>query len=123
MTKQEFGRKLHAILLERGWNQSEMARRAGIGRDAISTYVRGRSLPEPATLKRMAEALGMEPTELLPNAFEAAVDNGLPALEIREAVGHPGKAWIRVNQRVSTQQAIRIMQILQERDDGPTAPE
>ena len=117
LTKQEFGRRLHAILLERGWNQSEMARKTGVGRDAISTYVRGRSLPEPGTLKKMADALSMDPAELLPNAVESAVDRDLPALEIREAIGHPGMAWLRVNRRVTTTQALRIMQILQERQE------
>lgn len=121
LSKQEFGRRLHAILLQRGWNQSDLARKTGVGRDAVSTYIRGRSFPEPGTLKKMADALGMDPGELLPNALESAVDRDLPALEIREAIGHPGMAWLRINQRVTTGQALRIMQILQERPNGSGA--
>lgn len=116
LTKQEFGRRLHALLLEKGWNQSELARRAELGRDAISTYVRGRSFPEPTSLKRIADALGTTPTDLLPNAFESAMDRDLPAIEIREASGHPGMSWLRVNRKVTTQQALRVLQILAEKE-------
>lgn len=117
LTKQEFGRRLHALLLDKGWNQSELARRANLGRDAISTYVRGRSFPEPTSLKRIAVALGVEPTELLPNSFESAVDRDTPAIEIREAAGHPGMSWLRVNRRVTTRQALRVLEILAEKDE------
>lgn len=131
LTKQEFGRRLHAILLQKGWNQSELARRANLGRDAISTYVRGRSFPEPGSLHQIAAALGMDPGALLPNALESAMDQDNPALEIRESIGHPGMAWLRVNQRVTRAQALKIMQILTEEgnpgrghddDDKPAAP-
>jgi transcriptional regulator with XRE-family HTH domain len=117
LTKQEFGRRLHALILEKGWNQSELARRAELGRDAISTYVRGRSFPEPSSLKRIADALGKDPTDLLPNTFESAMDRDLPAIEIREASGHPGHSWLRVNRRVTTDQALRVLQILNERKE------
>jgi transcriptional regulator with XRE-family HTH domain len=114
LSKQEFGRKIHTLLLERGWNQSDLARKTGVGRDAISTYVRGRSFPSPQVLQKMAGVFGFTPDDLLPNSLEAAIDRDVPALEIREAVGHPGMAWLRVNRRVTTQQALRVMQILQE---------
>ena len=112
LTKQEFGRRLHAILLEKGWNQSELARKANLGRDAISTYVRGRSFPEPGSLHKIASALGMDPGTLLPNALESAIDQDAPALEIRESTSHPGMTWLRVNRRVTRRQALAILQIL-----------
>ena len=118
LTKQEFGRRLHALLVHKGWNQSELARRAGIGRDAVSTYVRGRSFPEPHTLKALARALDTEPGALLPNAVaDGIVREPNPALEIRQASGHVGHCWVRLNRLVTTDQAMRLMQILAETED------
>ena len=47
LTKQEFGKRLYSLMVERGWQQSDLARAAGIGRDSVSTYMRGHSLPGP----------------------------------------------------------------------------
>lgn len=112
--RQEFGRRLAALLTERGWNQSELARRSEIGRDAVSTYIRGRVFPENKSLAAMAKALSVEPEQLLPNATMQAMDYETPALEIREASGHPGMCWLRVSRKVTSAQALKIMQILNE---------
>jgi transcriptional regulator with XRE-family HTH domain len=116
MSKQEFARKLYTLILEKGWNQSELARRANVGRDAISTYVRGRSYPEPRTLQKLSKALGVKPEELLPNQFANAVEKDEPALSIQESPGHPDKCWMKVNRLVTAEQAMRIMQIIHETD-------
>lgn len=118
LTKQEFGRRLHNMVMKQGWNQSELARRAGIGRDAVSTYVRGRSYPEPQTLRKLCKALNCKPEDLLPNATASAMDEDEPALSIREAVGHPEKVWLKVNRMATPNQALRIMAILHETDDN-----
>ena len=118
LSKQEFARRLHHMILERGWNQSELARRSGIGRDAVSTYVRGRSFPEAKTLRKISQALGVEPTELLPNTIETAIEEDEPALSIREAAGHPDKVWLKVNRMATPSQALRVMQILHETDEN-----
>ena len=107
---------LQHLLMERGLNQSELARRAGIGRDSVSTYIRGRSFPEPKALAGMAKALGVTPQELLPNTVAAAIDSDTPSLELKESTGHPGKMWMRLNRLVTTKQALKIMEILQEQD-------
>ena len=65
--KQEFGRRLYQQLLSQQINQSELARRSGLGRDSISQYVRGRSVPTPQNLEKIAEALQIEPDDLFPN--------------------------------------------------------
>lgn len=64
--KAEFARRLQTAMVGRGWNQSELARRASeclpkpapgqtrghaIGRDLISHYVRGAMLPGPSNLE------------------------------------------------------------------------
>lgn len=118
LSKAEFGRKLHNLITERGWNQSELARRCGLGRDAISTYIRGRSFPEPKNLKLIADTLGMDASELLPNSLESQITKDeAPTFEIKQSAAHPGKVWLRVNQAVSFKQAGEIMEILQRKDD------
>ena len=115
LTKQEFGRRLMALMLERRWNQSDLARAAGIGRDAVSTYVRGRSFPDPKNLGKLAAALNMEPSSLLPNAAARAIDSDAsPMLEIKQASGHPDKVWLRVNRMVTFRQAADVFNILQQ---------
>ena len=43
---------------EAGLSTVELARRAGVGRDTISRLERGKSEPQAATLRKLAEALG-----------------------------------------------------------------
>lgn len=111
--KQEFGRRLMKLMLDRGWNQSELARRAHLGRDAVSTYVRGRSFPEPRSLKALADALSVTTEDLLPNSVTMAMDaDTAPMLEIKQAAGHPEKVFIRINRMVSLEQAAAIFNVI-----------
>ena len=61
LSKQEFGKRLYKLMLERGWHQSELARQSGLPRDSISVYVRGKSLPTPTSLQALARAFGVQP--------------------------------------------------------------
>lgn len=111
--KQEFGRRLMKFMLDRGWNQSDLARNANLGRDAISTYVRGRSFPEPKSLRALADALGKSTEELLPNSVTMAMDaDTAPMLEIKQAAGHPDRVFIRINRMVTLQQAAEIFNVI-----------
>ena len=58
---QTFAAKLTAALDERGWNQSELARRAGLRRDAVSTYCRGSAVPAHESMTKLARVLGWTP--------------------------------------------------------------
>ena len=116
LTKQEFARKLYHLIMDKGWNQSELARRSGVGRDAVSTYIRARSYPEPKTLLKLSKALGVKPEELLPNQMASAVERDEPALSIQESAGHPDKCWMKLNRLVTSDQALRIMQVVHETD-------
>jgi transcriptional regulator with XRE-family HTH domain len=117
LTRQEFGRRLQQLMLAKSWNQSDLARAADLGRDSISTYVNGKTFPTPVALKKMADALGMEPQELLPNTMMNAMDDEHPAVELRQAAGHPGKAWLRVNRAVSFGTAAKIVELINQDDE------
>lgn len=58
----EFSKKLINLMRDHNMNQADLARRAGLTRDAVSTYVRARSMPEPANMAKLAAALGVEST-------------------------------------------------------------
>ena len=112
LPKQEFGRRLQSLMLERNWNQAELARAAGLGRDSVSTYIRGKVFPDPKNLKRIADALGMTPQQLMPSDMTAVLDAEVPALEIRQSASEPDKVHIRINRTVTVEQATKIFAIL-----------
>lgn len=112
LTKQEFGKRLYKLMVAKGWHQSELARKAGVTRDSVSTYIRGVSLPEPGNLELLAKALDVDPVELLPNHIEAAIDNDVPSLEMKVSASDPKIAWLRVNRLVSTATCVKVVELL-----------
>jgi len=113
LTKQQFGKRVYRLMLEKGWTQSELARQAGLPRDAISVYVRGRSLPTPVSLQALAKALDVNEAELLPNHVESAIDEDNPSFEMKASAGAPGVVWLRVNRLVTMATAIKIADMLE----------
>lgn len=127
--KAEFARRLQAAMIEKGWNQSELARRANthlpkpakgqvrskqIGRDSISHYMRGKMMPLPAYLDAIAKALGKQPTDLLP----VRVPTAGPASPF-EMRGLPdGRVFLRISRTVRQDAAMKIMALLAEEDRG-----
>lgn len=123
--KKEFGRRVYEAMTQKGWNQSELARRASdrgginVSRDDISRYVRGVSVPDSdAKLKALAEVLSLAPDKLLPN-YTPSVDNGEEMLfEMKAHPSQPGMAWIRFNRLVTFATATKIAELLQN-DNAP----
>src|SRR5262252_2434218 len=72
-----FGVLLQRHRVAAGLSQEELAERAGLSRRGISDLERGvRRAPYPATVRRLAEALGLDPTQragLLASAHAAGV--------------------------------------------------
>lgn len=114
LVKSEFAKRLYHAILERGWNQSEFARHAGLNRDAISTYVRGKSFPSPQALAAMANVLNMRPEQLLPNYFEAAANKVEPTIEIKEVPGGEGYMWLKLNMRLPKKVALEVFSLVQD---------
>lgn len=117
LTKMQFGKRLYAQMLRKGWHQSELARRADLARDAVSVYIRGRSFPTPKNLQKLATALGVSPDELLPNHSGDAIEaDEVPSFEMKVSTSAPNTAWLRVNRLVTMSTAVKIAEIL-EADD------
>jgi SOS-response transcriptional repressor LexA len=67
--KSRFAEWLTAEIKARNWNQSEFGRRAGeSSRSTVSSWVTGSRLPEPDSCVRIADALGIDPDEVLDRA-------------------------------------------------------
>lgn len=122
LTKQEFGRRLQSLLDARGWSQADLVRAVkastgtDMGRDAVSTYINGRSFPTPKSLNLLCKAMELTREELFPNAVLNATNDEHPALELRMAAGHPGKAWVRVNRLLRFDTAAQIVQLINAED-------
>lgn len=108
--KEAFARKVYQLMLKKGWRQSELAREAGLPRDAVSVYLRAQSLPTKGNLAKLAKALGVEPDEILP--AQLLVDQSkIPIFEIRNT-DEPGVVLLRVNQEVPLAVALKIAEML-----------
>jgi transcriptional regulator with XRE-family HTH domain len=122
MSKQKFGRRLQQLLNERNWSQSDLTRRveavtgSRMGRDAVSTYINGRSLPTPKSLNQLCQAFGLTREDLLPNAIINTTPDDHPAFEMRAVAGQPDRAWVRVNRQMSFKTATDIAGLLSAED-------
>lgn len=114
----EFGRRIQRHMVQKGWNQSELARRANdhmtgeskMSRDNISKYLNGQSMPSPVRLNALAKTFDTTPDELLPSRGVTQGSEKVPAFDMRD-VGE-GQVWLRVNQQVEWSKALKIMEIL-----------
>jgi len=115
--KREFAARLDRLRISRGWNQSELARQAALhmpdgifGRDSVSGYLRGISLPGPVHLNALARALKVQPADLVPARPVAYASDKAPPFEVRDYDGD--NAWVKVNQSVPWPIALQIMQLV-----------
>lgn len=115
MTKEQFGACLYRRMLERGWNQSELARQAGLTRNQVNTYVNGLSFPTRLSLHGLAQAFSCRPEDLLPQVAAGTVamveKMATPQFAIEPHAS--GKARLRINQVVTSDTARKIWEILE----------
>jgi transcriptional regulator with XRE-family HTH domain len=112
--KRAFGRKLSKLSIDRGWNQSALARMASkflpspMSRDSVSKYCRGMNWPGPTHMAALARALGVAVDELAP-------ETGGSTFEMRQT---GDKIRLKIDQTVSLDQAARIAEILAEKKNA-----
>lgn len=112
LTRQEFGKRLYNFMIERRMSQSDLSRASSMGRDSISQYVRGRSVPSPKNLSKLAEALDVEVDVLFPNYDAQANASERPTLEIKSIESDAEHFWLRVNMKVPAAKALEVLKIL-----------
>jgi transcriptional regulator with XRE-family HTH domain len=77
---------------ERGWSQTDLAKRAELNKDSMSEIWRGKSMPRMATLERLAKAFGMTPAELLDGVNGSRLDHASVGREsLKRSDGHNGR--------------------------------
>lgn len=116
LTKEEFGQRLYQRLISKGWNQSDLAKHAGISRDAVSTYVRGASFPSDDNLAKLATALGIPQNELLPNANSEVPPHDGSELEFKVCPTNPDLTYVRFKRLLPTDLALQIFHLIRESD-------
>jgi lambda repressor-like predicted transcriptional regulator len=62
----EFAERLSRLMAERQVTQAELARRIGVGQSAVSMLLSRKCRPQPRTLGKIAEALGVRVEDLWP---------------------------------------------------------
>ena len=126
---QEFARRLHKAMLDRGWNQSDLARAAWgesredsrgyaqpIGKDRVSVYLKGHVLPDSQNLQKLATALEMTVEDLAPAVVTEKPETSTPT-GIRPA-SEPGKFFISIGDPISMKLAAKILLMVEEEKDG-----
>lgn len=113
-----FAQRLQAAMDAKGWNQSDLARAAAkvlgrdLGRDNISNYVTAKHLPGSAVLKAVANALGCQPTDLLPARTVPSAAQVAPPIDVRDL--GDGYVFLRINKRVPWAKALEVLRMVQE---------
>src|SRR5206468_11690064 len=100
------------------WRQSDLAREAGLGRDSISQYVNGKSLPDSGNAQKLADAFGIDVQKVYPPRFmRASNQSQTPSIQLTQASDDPGKAWLYINKALSYATAAEIIALLKDEGD------
>lgn len=118
-----FAMKLEELRANRGWTQTELARRASqfsekpITRDRISKYSLGHSLPGKPHLAAISKALGVEQDVLLPSRVVRNMANH----PLRATYVDGGMAELNINMMVPWELAVKIVAMIREATGGDNA--
>ena len=113
--RQEFANRLHYFLAEKGWSQSELARRSDMHRDNISRYCKAERMPNREGAYALAAALEVDVSAVVPGetnrpAFVTDTPEGA-------SISPPqpdGKVRLKINQKVPQKIAYQILGLLSE---------
>lgn len=112
LTRKQFAARLFNLANERGWNQAETARQAGVTRDSVSNYMRGSYLPDAVNLRKLADAFGLKPEDLLPNIIETELKvETKPSLEVRTGAD-PTTSWVLLNRLIKSEGLPELMALI-----------
>jgi transcriptional regulator with XRE-family HTH domain len=59
------GNRLKELRIRRAMTQNELAEAAGIGKNTVNRIERNHTEPRPPTLRKLADALRVDPAELI----------------------------------------------------------
>lgn len=64
----DLGQKIRSLRLRRFWTQEQLAEASGVGRVTVARLEAGSGTPRLRTVRALADALDVEPQELVPDA-------------------------------------------------------
>lgn len=110
-----FARRLNQLLLAKGWRQSDLVRAAQdhmpegmmFGRHLVSSYMRGRHMPNRVNIEAMAKALGVPITDLVPEGAAVVVGHTDRAIQVTMSTN--GMARLKLDMELPSDVALQIM--------------
>jgi transcriptional regulator with XRE-family HTH domain len=113
--KEAFARRLWRLMLNKGWNQAELGRRAGLSRDVIHSYVNAKSLPNQESLMGLARAFGVTAASLIVGDETLATPAaGAPAPTLHMSPTSDGKVFLQINMEIDQAKALKMIALLQD---------
>ena len=120
-----FAKRLQQLMDERELSQSDLAakiwgrntssegKNVARGRDRISVWVNGKNIPDTKNLSKLAKALGVKVSDLIPEAEMKAAHRGIADWSFTKPHGgDPGQTFVQIAQFVSDEAAHEIQGIL-----------
>lgn len=113
-----FAQRLNRQLLQRGWKQADLVRKAqdhtpeGVvfKRHLVSSWMRGKHLPSPVNLDILAKALDVETSDLVPPGAAVIVKSG--DRDVQVSMSTSGMARIKLDLELPAEIALQIMAIV-----------
>lgn len=102
-------------MVAKGLKQIQLAELVGVPRDSISGYCKGENIPANDRLKKIADALGVRPDELLPINSHLP-QGGDPKMTVYDQGN--GKSWLQIARTVSSRTALVIQELIMKEDEA-----
>lgn len=106
--KADFGRRLHKNMIKKGWRQSDLARHSALGKDSISNYVNGRTVPTQQNIEKLAQVLGIAPNDLWPG-YDGSMEGRRDVFTFRGDPEDPAYAFVVIDCRLPVDLALRLL--------------
>lgn len=106
--KVDFGRRLHKAMIKKGWRQSDLARHSQIGKDSISNYVNGRTVPTQQNIEKLAQVVSVSPNDLWPG-YDGSMEGRRNVLTFRLDPEDPAFAFVVIDSRLPIDLALKLL--------------
>lgn len=128
----QMARNIARLLIEKGWTQAELARRASdympidpktkkkgkVGKDLVGAYIKGKNVggkyvritPSADRVAAIAKAFGVPPEDIYPYAIPRQAQEDLPPFDVQTL--DDGRVWLQLNQAVDRNTALKILALL-----------
>ena len=129
--KKAFGRKLRQLMADKGLSGADLARQASrhipsgktMGRDTISWYLTGRSMPTPPYLTAIAKVLDIDPQFLVPRDHaqrpgEMPPPTPAPENDVRMTMSGDGMMHLMLNTHLPRDLGWKVLQMIEDFKSG-----